>query len=168
MENVLLLNGDYTPITIINWKRAVELVWLDKVKIIEVSDKEARSVSISIKIPSIVALKKYIYIKRKTKFSKQNVFARDDYICQYCHKLIERACDITMDHVIPKSRGGIAKWENCVTACRKCNLQKGGKTPKEANMKLHKKPIKPDYLNWVVITLRKRKNMPNSWLEYYK
>jgi len=169
MERVLLLNADeWTPLSIISWKKAIELICQEKVKVIEETDQEVRSVSIAIKVPSIIALKKYVRFKRKIKYSKYNVFARDDYKCQYCGKEIERGCEMTLDHVNPRSQGGTTCWENTVLACRSCNFKKGGRTPKEAHMRLMKQPIKPEFLNWLTVTFKRSSNMPDEWLAYYK
>ena len=143
MEQVLLLNITYEPLKIINWKRAITLLLLDKVEVVEEYTRDIHSVSFTIKLPSVVRLLRLVK-KPKTpvKFSRQNIYARDKYSCQYCGGRFSSE-DLTYDHIIPKSRGGKTNFENCVTACKACNLRKGGRTPSEAKMYLQVKAYQP-------------------------
>ena len=165
MEQVLLLNITYEPLRIINWKKAITLLLLDKVEVLEEYGREIHSVSFTLKLPSVVRLLRLVKRpKTPVKFSRQNIYARDKYRCQYCGSRF--SCEeFTYDHVIPKSRGGKTKWDNIVTCCMECNRKKGGRTPKEAGMKLIRKPSIPTWLPALKITVGFRE-VPKSWRDY--
>jgi 5-methylcytosine-specific restriction endonuclease McrA len=164
-EHVLLLNASFEPLNIINWKRAVKLLFLGKVEVVEESAFEVHAVSTSMRVPSIVRLIRYIGLnKREVKFSRENIYARDRFKCQYCGKRFKPQM-LTYDHIIPKSRGGKTEWGNIVTCCSQCNRRKGGKTPEEAGLRLIKKPSKPSWL-WGFHSRFAVHNPPTSWREY--
>ena len=165
MEQVLLLNITYEPLRIINWKKAIIMLTLGKVEVLEEYSRDVRSVSFSIKLPSVIRLLRLVK-KPKTpvKFSRQNIYIRDNYRCQYCGRELPPD-KLTWDHVIPRARGGKAEWENIVTCCMECNRRKGGKIPSEASMKLIKKARNPEWLPALKITLG-LKVMPHSWRDY--
>ena len=165
MEQVLLLNITYEPLKIINWKRAITLLFLEKVEVVEEYSREIHSVSFTIKLPSVVRLLRMVK-KPKTpvKFSRQNIYARDKYKCQYCGRQFPTE-ELTYDHIIPKSRGGKTKWENIVTCCIQCNRKKGGRIHTEAGMKLIRKPSRPTWLPALRITIGFRE-VPHSWRDY--
>ena len=123
-------------------KISIKAVFLDRVNIIAEYESEVRSSSFSMKIPSVIALKKYIPISKKPPFTRFNLFLRDNFTCQYCGDIFN-SNELTFDHVIPKSKGGETKWENVVAACAKCNLKKSDLLLTEVNMKLIKKPFTP-------------------------
>lgn len=165
MENVLLLNISYEPIKIIDWQKAITLLCLGKVEVIEEYGRNIRSVSFTIKLPSVVRLLNVVKRNKKpVKFSRQNIYARDKYKCQYCGVKFPSE-DLTYDHVLPKSRGGRTEWTNIVTCCIDCNRKKGGKTPREASMKLLKKPVMPAWVPAVRLTIGFKK-VPETWREY--
>ena len=165
MEHVLLLNITYEPLKIINWKKAVTLLCLGKVEVIEQSDHTVHSVSFTIKLPSVVRLLRMVRRPRGAiRFSRQNIYARDRYQCQYCGDRFPTE-DLTYDHVLPKSRGGRTRWENIVTCCVECNRKKGGRTPGEAAMKLIRTPSRPDWVPALRITIGFHK-IPESWRDY--
>ncbi len=163
MEQVLLLNVTYEPLKVIDWKKALTLLFLGKVEVLEEYEREIHSVRFTIKLPSVIRLLKMVkWVKRPVKFSRKNIYIRDNYRCQYCgRKLSPR--ELTYDHVIPKSRGGKTVWENIVTCCPECNRKKGGRTPEEAGMKLLKKPKRPKWLPSVRIDLY---DIPPTWRDY--
>ncbi len=146
-RKILLLNSDYRALRFVNWQRALKLMHRGKVDIIsEWNDTHIRSVSGNITLPSTIRLKRYVkyYHRARIKFSKNIVKKRDSYICQYCGK--NGAGDkkqMTIDHVMPVSKGGKSTFENCVTACFNCNNKKNNKLLSETNMKLLNKPKKP-------------------------
>jgi len=142
-NNVLLLNQDYSPISLCNTERAFILVYLNKAELIaEDTSQQLRSVSQSFSSPTIVRLMQYARTPfRHVQLNKYNIFRRDNHTCQYCGSKNQ----LTLDHIIPKSRGGDSSWLNLITACTSCNNKKGNKTPKEANMKLLTQPHKPSY-----------------------
>ncbi len=166
MERTLLLSQSYEPVSTITWQRAICLTILGKAELIETYDKEIHSVSQTFKTPAVIRLLK-TFKKKKTilRFSKQNVFARDRWKCQYCGKSFSDS-ELTYDHVVPKSKGGKTNWENIVTACKKCNMKKADKTVKESGMRPLKMPERP---GWVPMyaTTRIQKNIPNEWKNYY-
>jgi len=165
MEHVLLLNITYEPLRIINWKKAITLLLLGKVEVLEEYGREIRSVSFTIRLPSVVRLLRMVKRpKAPVKFSRQNIYARDKYRCQYCGQKFP-SDELTYDHVIPRSRGGKTEWENIVTCCVDCNRRKGGRTPSEAGMKLIRKPVKPTWVPGLRITIGIRQ-VPQSWRDY--
>ena len=137
VEAVTLYNVSYEKIFDIDWKKAVVLFVNGKViSCTEEEFIEIRTTNGTFKLPKHLALKKYVYIPFK-EFSptRKNIFKRDNHTCQYCSCKIE-GTDATVDHIIPRSRGGKHRWENVVACCLKCNRKKGNRTPTEAKMNL--------------------------------
>ena len=165
MEHVLLLNITYEPLRIINWKKAITLLCLGKVEVIEEYSREIHSVSFTVKLPSVIRLLNLVKRQRSSiKFSRQNIYARDRYKCQYCGSQYSSE-DLTYDHIIPKSRGGKTEWGNIVTCCVDCNRKKGGRTPAEASMRLIRKPTRPTWIPALRITIGFHQ-VPKSWRDY--
>jgi 5-methylcytosine-specific restriction endonuclease McrA len=161
MTSVLLLSASYEPLRVISWQNAVGLFFLGKVEIIEEYEHQIRSVSLAIKAPAVVRLLRFFRAGRRTPpLSRTNVLARDAFRCQYCDIELTSK-EATLDHVIPRSQGGKTKWDNIVCACATCNRKKGGRTPKEAHMKLLSKPTKPDWLP--VLNIKLHGKVPPSW-----
>lgn len=163
----LLLNATYEPLKVIAWQKAIRLLCMGKVEVIEEYDQEIRSVSITFKLPAVLRLLHFIKVKppaRWVKFSRANIYARDDYRCQYCgHKYVSE--DLTFDHVIPAALGGQKRWDNIVTCCVDCNRKKGGRTPAQARMRLVRKPERPGWLPQVTFKLTFR-STPDCWRDY--
>jgi len=148
VAHALVLNASFEPIHVVSWKRAIQLLFQGKVEVVEESDKEIRTVRLSFKLPSVLRLLNYVHLRRQKdiiRFSRSNIFVRDGNQCQYCGKVYTRTL-LTLDHVNPIVQGGNKEWENIVTCCRLCNQKKGGRTPKQAGMKLIKKPSVPNWL----------------------
>ena len=165
MTQVLLLNATYEPLRVITWQRAICLLTLGKVEVVEETDREIRSVSFVIRLPSVVRLLRLIRPRRQAvKFSRQNIYLRDNFRCQYCRVRVSSQ-ELNLDHVIPRSLGGQTTWENIVTCCVPCNVRKGGNTPEAVRMRLISRPVRPDRLPGVAITIRLR-NAPDSWRDY--
>ena len=164
MDRTLLLNQSYEPIAAISWRRAICLLMLGKVEAVEEYDRHVRSAKTSFRVPAVVRLvDSFKRHKRRVKFSKQNVFARDRWRCQYCGQK-KPMDELTQDHVVPRSRGGRTCWENIVTACKACNAAKADRTIAESGMRPLSMPQKPD---WVpVFTLRIAQAMPDIWRNY--
>lgn len=169
--SVLTLNADYmplnyNPLSVISWKDAIVGVMTSKFHAVEYYDKVARSPSIEFKIPSVVALNNYYYQSETVKFSRYNVFLRDRFTCQYCNKRFF-ATDLTFDHLIPKSKGGITSWENIVTSCRDCNSRKGDLTLEEARMSLNYQPFAPTQDHFKRLNrISNYSNLHNTWIDY--
>ena len=143
-RRVLVLNQDFSPLSVCTVQRAFLLVYLEKADLItESSDMQLHSVSRIFPMPSVIRLKIYIHIPYKSVIlSRQNIFKRDNYQCQYCGT----SHDLTIDHVVPKARGGKTTWSNLVTACRPCNTRKGDYTPEEMGFTIKTPPFKPSYI----------------------
>jgi 5-methylcytosine-specific restriction endonuclease McrA len=143
----LVLNADFRPLSYFplstwNWQDAVKAVFLDRVSVLSEYEREVRSPSFSMRLPSVIALRDFIPSARMPAFTRFNVFLRDGFTCQYCESK-RPAPELTFDHVIPRARGGRTSWENVVTACGSCNLRKGSKLPRECHMIPRQEPRRP-------------------------
>jgi len=162
----LLLTPWMMPHKIIPWQTAVTMSFLGKVDVLEEYDEDIRSPSLAIKAPAVVRLKRPIVgMKRGVKFSRVNVFARDDFRCQYCGTK-RPLHELNYDHVVPRVQGGKTVWENIVTSCYDCNTRKRGRTPEQASMKLLRPPVKPKALPMSTVIPRDRKRIPDVWSPY--
>jgi len=149
LSDVLLLNSDYNPISIlplsvISWQHAVKLHFLNRIHILEEYDNwEIHSEYLTMKVPAVAVTSEYFKFKKTAKFSRSNMFLRDLYQCQYCGDTFDFK-ELTLDHVIPKSQVGKTTWENSVTACKSCNHKKGTK-----HWKPMREPFKPDHFQLI-------------------
>jgi 5-methylcytosine-specific restriction endonuclease McrA len=134
--------------SICNVQRAVVLLFLGKAELIAAKDsRKVRSTKISFPFPTIVRLRVYIRVPyKKIVLSRKNILRRDNHKCQYCSR---SDLTLTIDHIVPKSKGGTDSWENLVAACVKCNNKKGDRSPEDANMPLHKRPSKPSHITFM-------------------
>jgi 5-methylcytosine-specific restriction endonuclease McrA len=165
-ERTLLLDAGYAPVSIIPWHRAITLLWLGKVEVVEEYDREVRSPSIAVRLPAVVRLiRRFVRGKRRVRFSRQNIFLRDHGKCQYCGDDLAME-DCTFDHVLPRVRGGKTCWTNVVLACMPCNRIKGARTPEEARMVLRHAPRVPHDIPYVVFKLRLLSDVPVQWRDY--
>ena len=164
----LVLNADfrplsYYPLSLWPWQEAVKAVFLDRVTILAEYDDVVRSQRSAIRIPSVVVLKEFVRPQKRVAFTRFNLFLRDEFCCQYCGA----KGDLTFDHVVPRSRGGVTSWENVVAACSPCNLRKGDKMPAIVEMFPSQKPFAP-----TINDLHRNGKLfpPNylheSWLDY--
>ena len=143
-----MLNASFEPLHIVTWQRALQLLFQGKVEVIEESEQEIHTVRLTIRVPAVLRLLSYVPLKRKKqviRFSRTNIFIRDNHICQYCGDKFNKS-HLTLDHVAPIVQGGAKSWENIVTACKPCNQNKGGRTPAQAGMRLIRKPGRPHWL----------------------
>lgn len=158
--HVLVLNRHYQPVHITNVRRALCLLYIGAARALdqqyrlfdfqswaalsaEVGDETIGTASRRIRIPRVLVLQAYDRVPMgRIRFSRHNIFARDDHTCQYCGQRLPRR-DLNLDHVVPRSRGGKTNWENVVTSCIECNFHKGGRTPDEAGMTLIRAPRRP-------------------------
>jgi len=147
-SKVLVLNQNYEPISVCNAKKAVILLYLGKAELIESADgKTLHSVSMSLPFPSIVRLSVYIRVPyKKIILSRKNILRRDGHRCQYCGR---NDASLTVDHVVPRARGGEDAWENLVCACIACNNKKGDRTADESHMLLIRKPMRPNHVTFL-------------------
>lgn len=143
-RNVLVLNQDYSPLTVCSVERAFLLVFLNKAELLSpVPDVYLHTVTATYPVPSVIKISRYISVPYKgVVLSRQNIFRRDNHECQYCGT----NRDLTLDHLVPRSKGGTSNWRNLVTACKHCNAKKGDYTPEEAGMRLRRAPFKPTYI----------------------
>ncbi|MGH2873546.1 MAG: HNH endonuclease, partial [Solirubrobacteraceae bacterium] len=139
---VLVLNATFEPINVCTVRRAVVLLLKQKAEMIERAQWQLHSASATIDRPLVIRLVSYVRVPRDThrrKITRRAVFARDDWTCQYCGA----RSNLTVDHVIPRSKGGASSWENIVASCAPCNRRKGDRTPAQANMHPHRAPRTP-------------------------
>lgn len=148
MGNALVLNASFEPLNFVSWQKAIQLLFQGKAEVVEESDLIVRTVRLSMKVPAVLRLLTFIPLTRKRniiRFSRENIFLRDNFRCQYCRKRHSRN-QLTLDHVVPVVQGGRKVWDNIVTSCKPCNQRKGGRTPQEAGIKLMKPPAQPTWL----------------------
>ncbi|NMM50539.1 HNH endonuclease [Marinigracilibium pacificum] len=143
-QKVLLLNQDYSPLAVCTVNKAFILLFLDKAEMVrEFAGEALHSVTRTFPKPAVVKLKRYINLPYKNvMLSRKNIFKRDDHKCQYCGK----SSDLTVDHLVPKAKGGKTTWSNLVTACKRCNTVKGNSSPEEVGLELRRQPYRPNYL----------------------
>jgi 5-methylcytosine-specific restriction endonuclease McrA len=164
----LVLNADfrplsYFPLSLWCWQDTVKAVFLDRVNVVSEYEKIVCSPSREMRLPSVISLKEYVPMARRPAFTRYNVFLRDRFTCQYCGD----KDDLTFDHLIPRSRGGLTRWDNVVAACAPCNLRKGNMMPKKAKLWPKQTPYRP-----TVHELHRNGRLfpPNylheSWLDY--
>jgi len=162
-SKTLKLDSSYRPLEIVDAVEALVLCLIGKAYAIESYKEEIKSVSESFKLPAVIVLTRYVKLHFHSMTpNRANVIWRDQNKCQYCSKEDESQA-LTIDHVVPRSKGGKNTWQNLVTACKKCNQKKGDKTPKEANMKLLKQPARPK--SNVLRTVGK-KQVSDLWKNY--
>ena len=160
MRRSLVLNASFEPLGVVSWKRAVCLLLDEQAEMIEADDALVRSPSLTIPLPSVIRLCHMVNAprRRSVPVSRRAVFARDEYRCQYCG---DRADSI--DHVVPRSRGGLDVWDNLAAACRPCNTRKRDRTPDEAGMRLIRPCRAPSHVaSFVVGPLV----VPDHWKPY--
>ncbi|HSR32706.1 MAG TPA: HNH endonuclease [Anaerolineae bacterium] len=164
MSRVLVLNATYEPLNVVPLRRAVVLLLKEKAEIVEAAEAWLRSEQLALPMPLVIRLVYYVRIPRHftLPLSRRTVLARDHYTCQYCGTEPGKA-HLTIDHVLPRSRGGETRWENIVCACSACNRHKGNRTPEEAKMPLVRQPRRPRYL---ALTLLEEARAPTAWDKY--
>jgi 5-methylcytosine-specific restriction endonuclease McrA len=164
-HQTLVLSQSFEPIKIVSWRRAITMLFLGKAEVIEEHDRNIKTTSILIKVPAVVRLLGAFRRHRKpVKFSRVNIYGRDKYCCQYC-AVQKSVHELTYDHVVPRSRGGLTTWTNIVTACEACNRQKANRTPEQAGMRLLKAPVQPSAIPTLILTVS-RESVPDAWRDY--
>ncbi|MBS1257532.1 MAG: hypothetical protein MAG551_00576 [Candidatus Scalindua arabica] len=192
-SSVLVLNKFYAAVHIVNVKRAFALLFKESAEVVSIDNgqynsydfsswvdvsafkaefelpdedqyESIRTFSIEIRVPKIIRLVVYDKLpKTRVKFNRKNIFARDKNICQYCGKRFPTS-ELSLDHVVPRTQGGISTWKNIVCACTDCNKHKGGRRPLEAGMKLIRKPVQPKHCP--IIQLKLGSNKYQSWKQF--
>jgi len=162
VSDVLLLNFTYEPLGVLDVARAVRLLFARKVEVVHRGARELQTTSTAFPLPSVVRMLYYVRRARKrVALTKKNVLLRDDHTCAYCVTRFLR--DMTVDHVVPRSRGGRSTWDNLVACCSTCNARKRDRTPDEARMPLRRAPREPRFIPWVVV---RRNTAPDEWVKY--
>ena len=149
-EEVLVLNHNYQPLNITSVRRAILLICGGKAHTLETDSRVFHSELLTIKAPTVVRLN--YYVRRPLpvlRANRKSIFARDRHACQYCGS---KGVTLTLDHVIPKEKGGVSDWENLVCCCTKCNNIKANRTPEEAGLKLIHQPRRPKYIPYINYT----------------
>lgn len=161
----LVLSRDFEPCSIIGWQQAVTLYYSGKCEILESYEGDLHSPSTTLKIPAVVRLvKPFKRFFKPLKFSRTNVYTRDEYRCCYCGQKF-KPNDLTYDHVLPRSQGGETRWDNIVSCCDRDNAKKAGRTPQQAGMKLLKEPYQPKGYHRFATEIN-TEMVPASWLQY--
>jgi len=167
-SNTLILNQDYSPLSVLPlsskpWQDSMKSWFADEMRPIEFyTDWNIRSAKQSWPVPSVLVCNKYIRKKHSVRYSRYNLLLRDNFKCQYCGTDLDLG-SITIDHVFPRARGGVTKWENVTSACGRCNSAKGHKT----NMKPKKLPSKPEYYQLASVICTKPIIIPHkNWIPY--
>ena len=159
---VLVLNATYEPINVCTVRRAVVLLLKDKAEMIERAEWELHSATASMARPMVIRLVTYVRIPRDThrrKITRRAVFARDDWTCQYCGS----RSNLTVDHVVPRSKGGASSWENIVASCAPCNRRKGNALPRQVGMRLMRQPRTPSPHVFIQVAAP---SIPAAWQAY--
>ena len=162
MAEVLVLNASYEPLNVCTVRRAHVLVFKGKAEVLEHLGRPLRSATETFVWPHVIRLLSYVRVPKSVqrKISRRALFARDRWRCQYCGT---DSGKLTLDHVVPRSRGGESVWENVVTSCAPCNLRKGNRTAEEAGMRLHSPPRAPAPALFVTLSAPR---IPDGWQPY--
>lgn len=159
MESIVLLNADYTPLSVVKLRRAINLIVKKKAVVVEETTRIIQNAerTFTLAIPRIIRLVDYVKNLGKVsiKPTKRNILLRDGYRCAYCGAEIgQTITKLTLDHVLPESRGGKTTFENCVAACFECNNKKDNRTPEEAGMTLRVRPYKPSFIQFLSLRMK--------------
>lgn len=151
-KQVLVLNAGYEPLSLVSVRRAVVLLLREKAELLEATQQILQGANSSLPVPLVIRLVHYVRLPhRRVPPTRAAIMLRDGYTCQYCGATPGRT-ELTVDHVLPRSRGGRHDWLNLVTACKHCNQVKGSALPAEANMRLGRKPFEPNYVALVLLS----------------
>ena len=162
VSHVLVLNASYEPLNVCSTRRAHVLVWKGKAEVVERLDEPLRTATNTYTRPHVIRLVTYVRVPRsvKRRISRRALFARDGWRCVYCG---DSAGRLTLDHVVPRSRGGDSVWENVVTACAPCNLRKGDRSLEETGFTLTRLPKAPAPELFIQLSTP---TIPTRWIQY--
>jgi 5-methylcytosine-specific restriction endonuclease McrA len=157
MLRALVLNATYEPLAVVTGRRAVVLILADKADPVDGSGTWLHAERLAVEVPSVIRLRRVVTATRHRELaiSRPGVFARDEHRCQYCGDRAQ-----TLDHIVPRSRGGDHTWENVVAACRPCNVHKADRLLPETRLTLRRQPTHPRRLSWVTVTVDR---VPDQW-----
>jgi len=160
MQSALVLNATYEPLSVVPARRALCLVLAGKAEVVHEGTTIVRSATLTMQTPVVIRLRYLVRapFRRRTALSRRAVFIRDGHRCQYCGGAAD-----SIDHVIPRSRGGRHSWDNVAAACRPCNLRKRDRTPEEAGMRLATVPQVPRDGAWIDTAVGR---VPEAWMPY--
>jgi 5-methylcytosine-specific restriction endonuclease McrA len=160
MGRALVLNATYEPLSVVSRTRALVLVLGEKAESVHDSDLVFHSEHMSVSVPSVVRLRYHVKVpfRRRAALSRGGVFVRDEGRCQYCGGRAE-----SIDHVVPRSRGGEHTWENVVACCRACNTHKRDRLLEHTSMRLRRRPVAPPASTWIAATVGQ---VPAEWEAY--
>lgn len=146
MARVLVLNASYEPLSVVSTRRAVVLVLNHKASVVVGRSETWASERSTVEVPSVVRLNRFVKVpyRKAIPVTRRAVFGRDNHRCQYCGAPAE-----SLDHVMPRSKGGDHSWENVVACCRPCNIRKGDRSPSEAGLRLSRRPAPPRRYAWI-------------------
>lgn len=161
MGKVLVLNASYEPLNITSWRRAIVLLLKGKAEQVEHNGKFIYS---DVPLPTVIRLRHYVRIPyHEIPLTRRNILHRDSHTCQYCSYSGD---ELTLDHVIPRSRGGPDSWENLVSACVRCNVKKGNRTPEESKMPLTRIPRRPYSSLYFEVSKHLKSGLHQEWQKY--
>lgn len=160
MSGALVLNATYEPLSVVPIRRAVVLVLAERAEVLHDTGEALHSEHLTVPVPSVVRLRTFVKVpfRRRAPLNRRGVFARDGHRCQYCGGTAE-----SIDHVIPRSKGGPHTWENVVAACRPCNVHKGDRLLTQTSMQLRRPPLAPRESTWVTVAMGV---VPSLWEPY--
>ncbi len=160
MERSLVLNATYEPLGIVSGRRAAVLVLAEKADALHDSGAALRAERVTVPVPSVIRLRTFVRVpyRRRAALSRRAVFLRDGGSCQYCGTKAD-----SIDHVVPRSKGGTHTWENVVAACRRCNTVKRDRLLEDTTMRLRRRPRAPEHPGWVTLAPH---DVPSDWAPY--
>ncbi len=161
MPRALVLNATYEPLSVVPIRRALVLVLHERADVVESNGRVWHSETLAMAAPSVIKLRRFVRVRfdRSVPLNRRSIFLRDDFECQYCDRPAEN-----VDHVVPRSQGGLHTWDNVVAACRRCNSKKGGRTPEQAGLTLRHRPMAPPHRGWAVMATGTR--LDPTWEPY--
>lgn len=160
MDRALVLNATYEPLGVVAGRRAVVLALDGKADVLAAGSERLHAEHLTVAVPSVIRLRYVVRVpfRHHTAMSRRAVFLRDSHECQYCGRRAD-----SIDHIVPRSRGGTHHWENVVAACRACNLRKGDKLLHDTTMRLRRRPTQPWPFTWLVVAAGE---VPDAWEPY--
>jgi len=162
MSRALVLNATFEPLCVVSDRRAVVLVLGQTAEMLHASEALMHSAHLVMAVPSVVRLRRFVRVPYRwsTPLNRRSIFARDGHRCQYCNAPAE-----SIDHVVPRSRGGPHAWDNVVAACRPCNVRKRDRMLDETSMRLHRPPSEPRGTSWLTFAVGA---VPETWTPYLR